>query len=105
MNLLLATLAAPLATAGIGAIPGPRRPKEAVFLGGLAATLALALATARRYLAGETPSAFGEALRVDGLSALVLVLTASRLDIPACASLAVEALQSLRARAEQAKIA
>ena len=29
MNLLLATLAAPLATAGIGAIPGPRRPKEA----------------------------------------------------------------------------
>ena len=35
MNLLLATLAAPLATAAVGAIPGPRRPKEAVFLGGL----------------------------------------------------------------------
>lgn len=76
MNLLLATLAAPLATAGIGAIPGPRRPKEAVFLGGLAATFVLALATAGRYLAGETPSAFGGVLRVDGLSALVLVLTA-----------------------------
>jgi hydrogenase-4 component F len=76
VNLLLATLAAPLATAGIGAIPGPRRPKEAVFLGGLAATFALALATAGRYLAGETPLAFGGALRVDGLSALVLVLTA-----------------------------
>ena len=76
MNLLLATLAAPLATAAIGAIPGPRRPKEAVFLGGLAATFVLALATAGRYLAGETPAAFGGALRVDGLSALVLVLTA-----------------------------
>ena len=37
MNLLLATLAAPLATAAVGAIPGSRRPKEAVFLGGLAA--------------------------------------------------------------------
>ena len=76
MNLLLATLAAPLATAAVGAIPGPRRPKEAVFLGGLAATFVLALATAGRYLAGEMPAAFGGALRVDGLSALVLVLTA-----------------------------
>ena len=76
MNLLLATLAVPLATAGIGAVPGPRRPKEALFLGGLAATFVLALATAGRYLAGETPAAFGGALRVDGLSALVLVLTA-----------------------------
>jgi hydrogenase-4 component F len=76
VNLLLATLVAPLATAGIGAVPGPRRPKEAVLLGGLAATLALTLATAGRYLAGETPVAFGGALRVDGLSALILVLTA-----------------------------
>jgi hydrogenase-4 component F len=76
VNLLLATLAAPLATAGIGAIPGPRRPKEAVLVGGLAATFALALATAGRFLAGATPAAFSGALRVDGLSALVLVLTA-----------------------------
>jgi len=76
VNLLVATLAAPLATAAVGAVPGPRRPKEAVLLGGLAATLALSLATARRYLGGETPVAFGAALRVDGLSALVLVLTA-----------------------------
>jgi hydrogenase-4 component F len=76
VNILLATLVAPLATAGLGAVPGPRRPKQAVLLGGLATTFALALATADRYLAGETPAAFGEALRVDGLSALVLVLTA-----------------------------
>jgi hydrogenase-4 component F len=76
LDLLLATLAAPLATAGIGALPGPRRPKEAVFLGGLAATFVLALATAGRRLSGAEPAAFGGALRVDGLSALVLVLTA-----------------------------
>jgi hydrogenase-4 component F len=76
VNLLVATLAAPLATAALGAVPGPRRPKEVVLVGGPAATLGLALATARRYLAGETPAAFGSALRVDGLSALVLVLTA-----------------------------
>jgi hydrogenase-4 component F len=76
VNLLLATLAAPLVTAVLGAVPGPRRPKEAVFLGGIAATFALAVATAGRYLAGEVPRAFGGALRVDGLSALVLVLTA-----------------------------
>ena len=76
MNLLHATLAVPLATAAIGALPGPRRPKEAVLVGGLAATFVLALATAGRFLAGETPEAFGGALRVDGLSALVLVLTA-----------------------------
>ena len=76
MNLLLATLAAPLVTAAAGALPGPRRPKEAVFLGGLATTFVLALATAGRFLAGQTPAAFGGVLRVDGLSALVLVLTA-----------------------------
>ena len=46
MNLLLATLATPLATAGIGAFPGPRRPKEAVFLGGLATTFVLSEAPA-----------------------------------------------------------
>ena len=76
MNLLVATVAAPLVTAAVGALPGPRRPKEAVLVGGLGATFALSLATAGRYLAGDTPVAFGSALRVDGLSALVLVLTA-----------------------------
>ncbi len=76
MNLLLATLAAPVLTAGLGALPGRRRPKEAAFLAGLAATLGLAAATAGRSLAGEVPAALGGALRVDGLSALVLVLTA-----------------------------
>jgi hydrogenase-4 component F len=76
VSVLLATLAAPLATAGLGTLPVPRRTKEAALLAGLAATFALALATAGRYLAGATPSAFGGALRVDGLSALVLVLTA-----------------------------
>ena len=53
MNLLIATLAAPLATAGLGALPGPRRPKAVIFLAGLAATFGLALATARRYLSGR----------------------------------------------------
>jgi hydrogenase-4 component F len=76
VNLLHATLGVPLATAAIGALPGPRRPKEVVLVGGLTSTFVLALATAGRFLAGETPVAFGGALRVDGLSALVLVLTA-----------------------------
>ena len=42
--------------------------------GGLALTFGLCLATAGQFLAGAMPAAFGEALRVDGLSALVLVL-------------------------------
>jgi hydrogenase-4 component F len=42
---------------------------------GLAVTFLLCLATAREFLEGRTPSAFGDALRVDGLSALVLVLS------------------------------
>jgi hydrogenase-4 component F len=77
VNVLLATLVAPLVTGGLGVLPGPRRTKEAVLLGGLSTTFALALATAGRHLAGDTPTALGGALRVDGLSALVLVLTAS----------------------------
>jgi hydrogenase-4 component F len=76
MSLLVATLAVPLATAAVGALPGPRRPREAAFLAGLGATFALSVAAARSFLAGATPQAFGGALRVDGLSALVLVLTA-----------------------------
>ena len=42
--------------------------------GGLALTFGLCLATAGQFLGGHVPAAFGEALRVDGLSALVLVL-------------------------------
>src|SRR5437764_653489 len=43
-------------------------------VGGLLATFELCIATARRFLGGAIPAAFGDALRVDGLSALILVL-------------------------------
>ncbi len=43
-------------------------------VGGLSLTFGLCAATARQFLRGTVPTAFGEALRVDGLSALVLVL-------------------------------
>ena len=43
-------------------------------VGGLALTFGLCLATAGQFLGGHVPAAFGDALRVDGLSALVLVL-------------------------------
>jgi hydrogenase-4 component F len=43
-------------------------------VGGLLLTFGLCIATARQFLAGAVPTAFGDALRVDGLSALVLVL-------------------------------
>jgi len=74
VNLIVWTLAVPLATGAAGAIDGPRRIKEAVMIGGLLVTFVLCLATAREFLRGAIPAAFGEALRVDGLSALVLVL-------------------------------
>ena len=74
MNLLVWTLVAPVVTAAIGALPGPRRLKEATLVSGLAVTFLLCLATARQFLSGATPAAFADALRVDGLSALVLVL-------------------------------
>lgn len=74
MNVLVLTLVVPLVTAAIGALGGPRRLKEIVMVGGLLVTFVLCLATASEFLDGTTPSAFGEALRVDGLSALVLVL-------------------------------
>lgn len=76
MSALLLTLLLPLLTAGLGLLPGRRRPKEALFLAGMLATFAASLATASRFLGGEVPQALGAALRVDGLSALVLVLTA-----------------------------
>src|SRR6266852_6804999 len=41
---------------------------------GLFVTFGLCLLTARRFLDGTIPAAFGDALRVDGLSALILVL-------------------------------
>lgn len=43
-------------------------------IGGLLVTFGLCVATARQFLGGAVPAAFGDALRVDGLSALVLVL-------------------------------
>lgn len=76
MTLLLWTLLVPLVTALLGALPAPRWLKEANLVGGLAATLALAVATAFEFLGGSVPQAFSESLRVDGLSALVLVLSA-----------------------------
>lgn len=74
MNLLVWTLTVPLVTAAIGGLGGPRRFKETVMVGGLALTFALCVATAREFLGGAVSVAFGDALRVDGLSALVLVL-------------------------------
>lgn len=76
MDLLLWMLTVPLATGVLGATGGPRAWREARLVGGLVLTFALALATAGRFLAGSPPAAFGDALRVDGLSALVLVLAA-----------------------------
>lgn len=74
MTLLLWTLVAPLLTAAVGSL-GLRRPyREAGLVGGLAITAALCIATAGQFLGGTTPAAFADALRVDGLSALVLVL-------------------------------
>ena len=74
MNLLVWTLSVPLVTAAIGGLGGPRKLKEIVMLGGLLLTFGLCIATARQFLGGAIPVAFGEALRVDGLSALVMVL-------------------------------
>jgi hydrogenase-4 component F len=74
VNLLVWTLGVPLVTGAIGALGGPRKLKEAVMVMGLVATFGLCVATARQFLGGAIPAAFGDALRVDGLSALVLVL-------------------------------
>ena len=74
MNLLVWTLGVPLATAVIGCLGGPRKLREAVLVGGLMVTCGLCMATADQFLGGRIPAAFGDALRVDGLSALVLVL-------------------------------
>jgi hydrogenase-4 component F len=76
VDLLLWTLAVPLITAAIGTIGGLRRLNDLILVAGLAITFALSLATAGQFLRGDVPAAFGDALRVDGLSALVLVLCA-----------------------------
>jgi hydrogenase-4 component F len=74
VNLLVWTLALPLVTAAFGSFGGPRAFKEATMVGGLTLTFGLSMATAGQFLHGAMPSAFADALRVDGLSALVLVL-------------------------------
>jgi len=74
VDLLLWTLTVPLLTAGVGGLGGPRAFKELTMVGGLALTFGLCLAIAGQFLAGSTPASFDDALRVDGLSALVLVL-------------------------------
>jgi hydrogenase-4 component F len=73
---LLWTLTVPLLTTLLAVVPLPRWLKEANLVLGLAVTLALSMATAGQFLAGAPPTAFQGALRVDGLSALVLVLSA-----------------------------
>lgn len=75
MTPLLLMLLVPLVTAALGAISAPRQVKEVIVLSGLALTCGLCLATASQFLGGAVPSAFDDALRVDGLSALVLVLS------------------------------
>ena len=74
MNLLVLTLVVPLVTAALGALGGSRRSRDAVLLAGLGLTFGLSVALAATLLGGTTPTAFGDALRVDALSALVVVL-------------------------------
>jgi hydrogenase-4 component F len=74
VHLLLWTLGVPLVTAALGGLIASRKVNEAVMVGGLLLTFVLCVATARAFLGGPVPAAFGDALRVDGLSALVLVL-------------------------------
>ena len=74
MSSIIWMLLAPLATAALGAVPFGRRAGEAIVVGGLTATFGLCLIPASQLLGGAVPAAFGETLRVDALSALVLVL-------------------------------
>jgi hydrogenase-4 component F len=67
-------LVAPLVTAALGVLSARREVGEAIIVGGLSVTFGLCLATASEFLGGAVPSAFDDTLRVDGLSALVLVL-------------------------------
>jgi hydrogenase-4 component F len=74
VHLLVWTLGVPLITAAIGCLGGPRKLHDAVMVAGLATTFSLCVATAHQFLDGHVPAAFEDTLRVDGLSALVLVL-------------------------------
>jgi hydrogenase-4 component F len=74
VNLLVCTLVVPLVAAIVGSAARARRISETAMMGGLALTFVLCVATAGQFLQGRSPAAFGDALRVDGLSALVLVL-------------------------------
>ncbi|HVH27809.1 MAG TPA: proton-conducting transporter membrane subunit [Vicinamibacterales bacterium] len=74
MTLLVWTLLAPLLTAALGGIRASRKVEEIVIISGLSVTFGLCVATAWQFLTGPMPTAFNDALRVDGLSALVLVL-------------------------------
>ena len=74
MTLLVLMLIVPLITAAAGAVGGSRTVKEALLISGLALTFVLCLATAAAFLAGGPIEQFEGALRVDGLSALMLVL-------------------------------
>jgi hydrogenase-4 component F len=74
VTLLVWTLLVPLLTAALGSIRASRKVEEVTILSGLSVTFGLCLATARQFLDGHIPTAFNDALRVDGLSALVLVL-------------------------------
>jgi hydrogenase-4 component F len=74
VNLLVLTLLVPLLTAIIGSVGGPRRFTGTALIGGLLLTFGVSVTTALQFLGGSTPTAFGDALRVDALSALVLVL-------------------------------
>ena len=73
MNLLVWTLGIPLVIDAIGGLGGPRRFTEGVMVGGILLTFALCVATARPFMDGTIPTAFGVALRVTGLAARVLV--------------------------------
>ena len=74
MTLLVWTLLVPLLTAALGGIRASRKVEEIIIISGLSVTFGLCLATAWQFLTGPMPVAFNDALRVDGLSALVLVL-------------------------------
>lgn len=64
----------PVVTGVLGAVGGPPRAKDTIFVLGMVFTFALALLTANQFLRGERVAAFDDTLLVDGLSALVLTL-------------------------------
>jgi hydrogenase-4 component F len=71
---LTLSLLVPLVTAALGALSARRLVKEIIVLSGLSLTFGLCLVTVSQFLGGAVPSALDGALRVDGLSALMLAL-------------------------------